>query len=229
MAFVVISLFSLSLRKSLTALFILVIISFAFFAFIWEDWRRSPDFIQEDLFGFVATMSEQEGSTKVGSDLGRVLLIKVAFISISDSWGHFFFGYGYRMSGWIIAPHLNNLFLSHGIQYAIITDNVGAEAFTNIVVETGMVGLTLLALNFFLVGRQIFKQKSNPNRIMLLLSLLIIAGWLFVIDILDIVLFYLAIMPSGVLVQLSRHEMPPISNNYHRHEYFRSVLPKNAT
>lgn len=221
LAFIILSIVSLGLRKAIVILSISVIILSLFIGLLWEGERKTAGFIIDDHFRFIDTLLLQgpKRNPTEQRDLGRILLIEVAFTSIADSWEHFLFGYGYRRGGFVIAPHLDNLFLYHGIRHTVLDDGVGAEAFTNVVVETGMVGLSLLALNFFFVARQILRQKSNPNRLALLLSLLVIAGWLFVIDILDIVLFYLAIMPSGVLVQLSRNESYQFSKIFHVQRY----------
>ena len=84
-------------------------------------------------------------------------------------------------------------------------EDVSTEAITNLLVDTGMVGLLLLLINFVLVALQIFRFKGNPNRNVLVLSLFIMFGWLFVINIVDVTLFYLMIMPYGFLIQLSRY------------------------
>ncbi len=156
-------------------------------------------------------------------NLDRHVHMRVAFISTRGNWKNFLFGYGFRMHGFIIEPYLKKLMIYErikgeispeydivdvltepNISYASTEDNVSTEGFTALVVDTGLVGLLLLGLNFLCVAFKIFGQKNNPKRILLLLSLFIMFLWLFVANILDIMLFYLMIMPSGLLIQLSQ-------------------------
>jgi O-antigen ligase len=78
------------------------------------------------------------------------------------------------------------------------------EGFTALVVDSGGIGLVLLLANLVMVGRSIVRERDNPNRGLLLFSLFCIFMWLFVISLSDNTLFYLAIIPQGILVQLSK-------------------------
>jgi len=56
----------------------------------------------------------------------------------------------------------------------------------------------------FVAGKIIIRKK-NPYRLLLLLSLVFTFLWLPVINMVDIMLFYLLIMPKGLLLQLSQY------------------------
>jgi hypothetical protein len=138
-------------------------------------------------------------------DMDRIIHIKVAFASIGDNLNHVLFGYGWRTHSTVIAPMFYELiaeYLPHRIGET--REMVGTEGFTALVVDSGILGLLLVVVNFILVGRTIFRARKNPNRLLLGFSLISIFLWLFVINLLDNTLFYLAIMPQGILVQLSR-------------------------
>jgi len=86
----------------------------------------------------------------------------------------------------------------------LLGEKVGVEGFTALVVDSGGIGLVLLLANLVMVGRSIVRERDNPNRGLLLFSLFCIFMWLFVISLSDNTLFYLAIIPQGILVQLSK-------------------------
>jgi hypothetical protein len=210
-AFMLISLPNLGLRKSITVLSISIVILSIFLVFIWTGSRKGKkglDYFVKDVFESGSSMWKAGGGSGAGKDIDRYIWTKAAFLSINDSSLHYLFGYGFRTSGYVVAPHVHELFEKYKPGTYEYRENVGTEAFTNLVVETGMVGLFLLLLNCFLVARKIFRNKGDPNRSILLLSLLVMLGWLLVINIIDVTLFYLAIMPSGFLIQLSRCQKP---------------------
>ena len=138
-------------------------------------------------------------------DPGRYIHMRVAFISITGSLKNLLFGYGFRTHGTIISPRLRTIWEDIGFPElaARVRDDESTEAFTALLVDTGLVGMLLLSMNFFFLARKILLEKENLYRPVLLLSLLFAFLWLPVINIVDIMLFYLLIMPSGLLVQLS--------------------------
>ena len=210
-AFIIVSLTSLGLRKWLITIFICVLVFTSFFSFVWKG-DRDIDYFLEEVYGVGSRLLEAGRSGAPGKDIDRYIWTKVAFISINDNWHHFLFGHGFRTSGYIVAPYVYDLFRIYNRPQAYYED-VSTEAFTNLVVDTGMVGLLLLLINFVLVASQILIKKANPDRSVLLLSLFILFAWLFVVNIIDVILFYLAIMPSGLLVQLSRNESLPFGDS----------------
>jgi len=202
-AFMLISLFHLSIRKWLAVMIICAIILGFFFSFVWQN-NRDMGFFLSDVYGTIGRLQKAAQSGIGGQDIDRYIWMKAGFFSISDSWQHFLFGHGFRTSGYVVAPHVYNLFIKYE-QPKAYEEDVATEAITNLLVDTGMIGLFLLIMNFVFVALQIWKQKTNPYKSIFMLSLIIIFGWLFVINIVDVMLFYLIIMPSGFFVQLSRY------------------------
>lgn len=144
-------------------------------------------------------------------DVGRIIHLKIIPHIITTNWQTFLFGRGFRMSGPLIGPNLAKFYLKYGeVEKAAAVANYQATiGLSSLVIETGLVGLLLLLTNFFFVGRYIYLAKENPYRHVLLLSLMITFSWLLITNVLDIVLFYLMIMPSGLLIQLSKIRQSP--------------------
>lgn len=65
--------------------------------------------------------------------------------------------------------------------------------------ESGLVGLFLLVLNFALFGVRLIRNVERELALLLCLSLVVTFLWMTVINLVDIMLFYFAIMPSGLI------------------------------
>lgn len=202
--FMFVSLFSLGLRKWFIMIAVCVLSLFLFFSFIWKD-SRNLSFFLNDTYGTINRLQEAESSGIGKQDIYRYVWMKAGFLGISDNCQHFLFGHGFRTSGRIVAPYVHNLLAKYGRPMPSRDESVATEAITNLLVDTGVIGIFFLIINFILVALQILERKGNSNRIILILSLFVIFAWLFVINIVDVMLFYLMIMPSGFLVQLSRY------------------------
>lgn len=206
---------SYSFRKlfSFFLVFIFVVIIGASF-FLPSYYRDSANW-KRDFWGFTDTINNPR---KSNVDIDRLFMLQSAFQSIGENWKTCLFGYGFRSYGFIIAPKMRELYAQNNNPEMArkVKEDVGAETFTALVVDTGIVGLFLLVINFLLIGLRILFQKGNPNRLILMSSLLIIFFWSSVIYYLDIILFYFAIMPSGLLIQLSGYtptETGALENN----------------
>jgi len=140
------------------------------------------------------------------SDLDRYLHMRASFITVSEDWTSLLFGYGVHSHRFAIAPHLKILYAQY-LPHSVLRDIMRTTGFTALLVDTGLVGMLLLGLNFLFVGRKILFQKNSPARGVLLLATLFTFLWLLVSNIQDIMLFYLMIMPSGLLVQLNRYRV----------------------
>jgi len=204
-AFLSVSLFKLGLRRFIFFLLCFLLI-FSLFLGVGDRAKfigRAGDFYRE----MVEVVENIWVPLEQKHDIDRIIHIQVGFISISESWKNFLFGYGLRTSGFIISPHLKSLFEEHGLfdLAAKVKEDVSTEGFTALLVDTGFVGVFLLGMNFLFTAHKVIIQRENPYRIFLLLSLILTFFWLFLNNLLEIILFYLLIMPSGLLVQLSKH------------------------
>jgi len=200
--FSVMALLTLKFRKSI----LIIIILFSIIALF------SPLIIDQN---FKEKFSEDLNRTVKGvyrwdlkSDIDRKLYIQVGFMSINNNLKNFLFGYGFRTHGIIISPHLKNLYIKNGLPKRAekVKEDQSTEAFTALLVDTGIFGILLLITNFLFAARQIFVQKKNRYRFMFLLSLFFAFLWLPIINMIDIMLFYLLIMPHGLLWQLNQPE-----------------------
>lgn len=142
-------------------------------------------------------------------DVDRVIHIRVALEVIGDNWATSLFGYGFRVGGFVIGPYLEAYYRVYS-PYADINREIGdvgnasTPGIPALFVDTGYLGGLLLLLNLFGVAYRIYLRKYNPNRWVLLFSLVFLIAWLGGNNFLTYSLLYLAIMPDGILLQLSR-------------------------
>jgi len=142
--------------------------------------------------------------TAMGSDWGRFLHFKISFMATMENLKTFFFGYGINSNKFIMSQYLQTL-LGVG---SIASSSVQTTGFPALLIDTGWIGISLLFCNFFFVALKIFVQRNNlSNRIILLLSLFLTLLWFPITNLLDIMLFYFLIMPSGLLIQLGRRRI----------------------
>jgi len=203
LGFLIVGLPLLGIRKSFLYLILFLLALCFFVKFIWPEWFTISVF-EELLFKTI----EIFWRPLEAHDIGRLMHLRIAFPIISSNWRTFLFGYGFRTSGPLIGPNLAELWTEYGrpdIAQSVINYQ-STTACTALLVETGFVGFFLLIFNFFFTARKILFKKENTGRWVLLLSLLMTFLWLFSGTVLDIVLFYLIIMPSGILLQLSKSE-----------------------
>lgn len=160
--------------------------------------------LMQTSFGIGTNFSQAVESGNWAQDMDRYIWTIVAFESISDSWSHFLFGHGFRTSGFVVAPYVYDWFqfLGKNLDY---DDNVATEMFTNILVETGWVGLIMYSMNYVSLISKIIKTKLNPYRYILISSLLIAYFWMFIINMIDIAILYLILMPNGIIDQLNNN------------------------
>ena len=116
------------------------------------------------------------------------------------------FGYGYAVAGLVLGPYLIDFMLEYNPSYLLRMtntnfDNVGTNMMTALIVDTGFIGISLLVTIFSILLIRGLKSKS-PTRRAVILCVSLVVFWLPIIDFRDVVLFYLIIMPNGVLCSL---------------------------
>jgi hypothetical protein len=147
------------------------------------------------------------GGEPVARDVDRWIHAKAAVGSISEGWTTALFGHGYRTYGPIINKEIYPLYQEYMPWKARdIANYESTIGFSALLIDTGLVGLTLLVFNFALTLWQIVRREHSRFRYGLVASGLLLLLWLITGNILDMVLFYLAIMPSGILVQMAGAE-----------------------
>jgi len=155
----------------------------------WEDIQRT----------LLLDSARQDKSMQ---DIDRRVWLYSAVPALSSSPISLLLGYGWRMSGYIVAPYVYDIFDSYGVKKSY-TSNVGTEAITNIAVDTGLLGLVILMFCFLLSAYEIY-VSSGVWRWIAIASLGLSFAWLFVINISDSLILYLTVMPRGILFQLTR-------------------------
>jgi len=204
-SFLFVYLFKLGIRKVILIIFSFLIIFSLYFGI--ND-RVNLANKTSSFFGELSrtTRSIYFWDVSAKTDIDRKVHVKVGLISITENWKTLLFGYGFRVHGFIIGPYLIRLYTQYNLSQlaAKVKDDEATEGFTALLVDTGVVGIMLLVINFMFVTHKIFVQKRNPNRNIFLLSLIFAFLWLTVINMVDIMLFYFLIMPNGLVVQLSQ-------------------------
>lgn len=142
-------------------------------------------------------------------DVDRVIHLRAALEVIDDSWATSLFGYGFRVGGFVIGPYLLPYYRDYLPQADINREigdvgNASTPGIPALLVDTGYLGVLLLLLNVFVVTYRIYLRKYNPNRWVLLFSLVVLMAWLGGNNVLTYSLFFLAIIPDGILLQFSR-------------------------
>ncbi len=205
-AFMIISIVKIGFKKFV--FFLILCSSFTFLLVQFSDvYKGDFRYFLENVFSAGDALYKKELS--VARDVDRFMYIKIAFVSINGNLEHFFLGYGLRSHSTVIAPYVYQFVSQYYPDRLAEIDEkgkIGTEAFTAFAVDTGIIGLSLLFLNFIFTTFIIFVKKSNPQRFSLLLSVFIVFMWLFVINLQDNTLFYFLIMPNGLLVQLSNYK-----------------------
>lgn len=206
--FLFVSLFKMGFRR---VIFLLLCFIFIFSLYFGVSSRTelaegASSFFRGELLGSAQSILSRD-LAKV--DVGRMAHLQSGFVSIMENWKSFLFGYGFRTHGFIIGSHLAEAYEDIGLtelaKRVKVKESVSTEGFSALLIDAGLVGMLFLGANFLFVARDILFKKKHPHRIILLLSLLFAFLWLLVINMVDIMLFYLMIMPNGLLLQLSRY------------------------
>jgi len=198
--FTIIAIFNLKFRKSIFII-ILLFIAISLYSNIVPQ-KNFDKKVSKDLTRTITGIYKWNNK----SDIDRKIYIPAGFMSINNGWKNFLFGYGFRTHGIIISPHLKNLYIKNGFpeKAAKINKDAGTEAFTALLIDTGIIGILLLIINFLFVAKQIYIQKKNQYKFLFLFCLLFTFLWLIIINMVDILLFYLLIMPHGLIWQLNQ-------------------------
>lgn len=194
----------LGVRRVLGVAFGATAVLWLFLAFLWSG-RRDIAFVAADLFGSGTAVWRRDAEPGAARDVDRWIHMQVAFSSIDGDWKTRWFGHGFRTSGRVISSSVLALYQQYMPERAErVREDESTEAFTALVVDTGLIGLLLLVLNFVLVAAQVLRAKACAERYVVMTSLVFLFLWLFVINLLDVTLYYLALMPSGLLLLLAR-------------------------
>lgn len=150
-----------------------------------------------------STLHITEGTNQDLQDIDRRIWLDSAGHALSDSDGlHAAFGYGWRTSGYVVAPYVNEqFFLRAGKTKS--EEDVAVESFTALAVDGGLVGLALFGL--LLAGGLVTAMQAESGRrfILAVVPLSIVAVSL-VANVFDVALYYILLAPGGLLFALGR-------------------------
>ncbi len=172
----------------------------------------------DELFQSTQTLWMPKSREREG-DLTRKLQFEAGFMRIADNTKTFLFGdgiYSHRFVLYPIMTELHSKYISretlttfYGIRGYRESREKAEEsrifrttAFTGLLIDSGLIGMGLFILNFIFTFFKLLSKKSG-FRNMLLVVLLLSFMWMFVNNISDIVLWYLLIMPNGLLESLN--------------------------
>lgn len=143
-------------------------------------------------------------SATATSDYDRVLPLQAAVDVAARDMFSFLFGYGFYSHKHELLDVVYRYYNQFGI---VPTSNIGVirtTTFAALLVDTGLLGISLLAANFYFCGREIMKASSSLRiAIPMLLFLSLIPFWLFVTNVSMAVCLYLAIMPRGLFYRIT--------------------------
>lgn len=177
-------------------------------------WSKSRDleFFLRDTFETGSSLRVPVDRRGLYRDYDRVAHLKIAFTTLQDGRVPFLFGYGYRTSGRHIGEKLYDLLDSYGRTPSDISydqNNVATEAFTALMVETGVVGVGLVVANVALSLLRVWRASRDPIRWVILCAGTGLLLWTVAINFLDAIWLFLAIAPSGIFVRLGLPERQP--------------------
>jgi len=193
--FLVLLLLLLGIRRFIAPAALFLGIASVFICIFWSS------FYSFEVYGKVLYESaEFLWNPSQAHDAGRIAHLAVGPMLIEKDLKTVFFGYGFRTSGDLIGPALAQIYENQGMrQLAFESSRYSSTVgFTALLVETGIVGIVLLMANFILTAAKIIVSRAGKIKIVLLYCLVLAFLWLLITDPVDIVLFYLIIMPSGL-------------------------------
>lgn len=150
------------------------------------------------------------------SDVTRNLQLQVGFLRIADNPKTFLIGDGVYSHRFTAIPHMDALY-SEYLQYTGFSipgsrdDSRGMDifrtvGFTAMLIDTGVIGMFLFILNWLFVGKKVLKSAVS-NKALFLAIITMSFMWLLSNNITDITLFYLLIMPKGLIERWSQCEL----------------------
>lgn len=133
-------------------------------------------------------------------------------------------GTGFRASDALVGPALAGYYWAHGFDAfsSTVEAQVSTIGVTALLIETGVIGFGLYLSNFLMAGFAIIRYERTVYRYTLLAALVLAALWMLVTNPIDVVLFHLIIMPSGLLLLLGTANENPVDM------HVQTVLPRQA-
>jgi hypothetical protein len=136
-------------------------------------------------------------------DITRKVWNESALVALSEDNFYWLFGWGLRTGGYIVAPYAYDLFTLAGVQTTSYRENIGTPGFAALALDSGVIGLSLLAMVTFYCILEIWHTRKKLELFLLFGPVAFIIQ-LFIMNIFDVILFYIALMPGGFFFTLSK-------------------------
>jgi hypothetical protein len=158
-----------------------------------------------ETFGWYSDMV-RESSQLRPMDVGRFAHVQASIQSLNESGYTFMVGHGTYMSHWEIPFYLKSIYVTEAPWWAnSVPDYIRTTGLPAMISDWGAIGTFLIIMNFAFTAVTLFVQR---NKWILFVAVLGISfAWLYVSNILDITLFWLMIIPYGLLYQLNKKEV----------------------
>jgi len=200
--FLVISSRELGILRTLVIAIVFIVSFFAIYLIAFPG--QNFFFEIENLF----TTLFISGAGMQASDADRKLAVLAALRMIGGGAWSLLFGTGFYTERFTMIPHYVETLLDHGLRVGSI-EIVRVSTFPSFLGGTGVIGIVFLIASFFFTACEIFVNTKHSNlkfRKVLLFTLLLVFVSTFIGTNLDLILFYFCIMPSGLLVQMSKYK-----------------------
>jgi hypothetical protein len=205
LAFLIISPFVMRLDRAI--IFIIVLVS-AWLIIIQPFWMQSAHTANEIISWYSSMIQESVVApvTPRPFDFGRLAQLEASIITVSDNWLTSLFGFGTYQHHYVLQPVIREMytvaapFWADSVPSFIRT--TGACAY---ITDYGMIGTILLIVNFMFTGTELLINRGKYF-ILFGVSLVMILGWFYIANILDMVILYILIMPFGLLWQLNNED-----------------------
>ena len=141
------------------------------------------------------------------TDVDRFIEIVAPIKAIQKDIGTLLFGYGTYQHHTALYPYVNELVLEKMPMFKT-PEFIRSTGFAQNVTDYGLIGCLLLGFNFLLTGIKLVIQGNKW--LVWGIVLCISCGWLIVNNMLDSVLWWMMIIPFGLLYQLNNREVKDV-------------------
>lgn len=160
-----------------------------------------------DLLGDLFNTSQMMWAPSETDGKSRLLQLSAGFYTMSSDLRTFFIGNGFYSNRYMIVPGVRELLSKYPtwsdyVDTAFVGDIeleiVRTTGLPALMIDTGIVGLGLLAANLLFIMQKVLRSRSSVAMMLAMLPLMAVL-WLCVSNTLDLVLFYILLMPNGLL------------------------------
>lgn len=206
--FVLIGCWAVSFRGRRPSHSLFLVVAFAGAAMFWRPLAQDlPGLVDELAATSVALWSPSESDGR-----SRMLQLEAAADTMMLNWKTLLIGAGFYSHRYLMVPQVRDSlsrlypnwpdFTSSVVVGGQEVEIIRTTGLPALMVDTGLLGIGLLGWNIYLLTARMLRRHTSTAALFALLALAT-ALWLLVANILDSVLFFLLLMPHGILDQWS--------------------------